>query len=113
VLSTTVADPGCVVRLKSLCSEWIGLSAMIVGPDDESGWVLDVDSSPAFIPELRLAVDVTPAPARDLEAINEIVTTALDLDGVSVVDPPYDALDCSARPPQSSDVAVDEPQTGA
>ena len=112
VLSTTVADPGCLNRLKSLCSDRIGLSAMIVGPDYESGWVLDVDSTPAFIPQLRLAVEVTPAPAGDLEAVNEIVATALDLDGVSVDDPPYDKLDCSSRPRQPSDVAVDEPQAG-
>jgi DNA-binding SARP family transcriptional activator len=100
VLSAGGADDRALSRLSSLCADRAGISAMFVaGPYGEYGCLLNVDSAPAYIPQLRLALEVTSLPAEELTALTEILETALDTEGVTVDDPPYSALESSTRPP--------------
>ncbi len=102
ILSTAPSDRHALIRLRSLCSMRRGVCAMVANPDEESNWMLDVDTDPAFVPQLRLALQPTPAPPEEVKAVTQIVNMALDLEGVTVDDPPYADLECSARPPGAS-----------
>lgn len=106
VLSTRGADDRTLNRLGSLCAARTGVSVMLLASHyGEYGYVLNVDSDPAYIPQLRLALELTSLPADDLAALTEIVETALDTEGVTADDPPYSELESSTRPPVTSTVA--------
>ncbi len=100
VLSARRADDRTLNRLRSLCTSGTGVSAMLVaGHHGEYGYLFNVDSDPAYIPQLRLALELTSLPAEDLAALTAIVETALDTEGVTVDDAPYSALESSTRTP--------------
>ena len=106
VLSASAADDRTLNRLRSLCASGAGVSAMLVaGGYGEYGYLFNVDSDPAYIPQLRLALELTSLPAEDLAALTEIVETALDTEGVTVDDAPYSVLESSTRTPVAGPVA--------
>ena len=100
ILSTTGADDRTLNRLSSLCASRTGVSAMLLaGHYGQFGYVLNVDSDPAYIPQLRLALALTSLHPEDLTALTDLVETALDTEGVTPADPPYSGLESSTRPP--------------
>lgn len=87
---TARAEP--LQRLVELCSGQSGLFAMVSAPASGAGWILDVDSDPALVPQLRLAVEPISAPAGWAGAVNELLEVAADMSDVGVDEPPYDQL---------------------
>lgn len=96
-------------RLTSLCTSGSGIYAMVVSPGDGPGWTLDVDSTPAVIPELRLAVEPFCAPPEWAGAIRQLVALANDTADVGVDDPPYDQLESGERTAARAPVETSPP----
>lgn len=92
VLLGRTAHAESLDRLLTLCSGQSGVFAMVSRPASGPGWVLDVDSVPALIPQLRLAVESISVPAGWAGAVNELLEVAAGVSDVGVDEPPYDQL---------------------
>jgi DNA-binding SARP family transcriptional activator len=103
-------------RLLALCSGQSGVFAMVSPPASGPGWVIDVESVPALVPHLRLAIEPIFAPAGWAGAVNELLEVAADMTDVGIDEPPYDQLQSGERPeikppstPSLSSNALDDP----
>jgi DNA-binding SARP family transcriptional activator len=92
------AHPESLDRLFTLCSGQSGVFAMVSRPASGPGWVLDVDSFPALVRQLRLAVEPISAPAGWVGAVSELLEVGADTADVGIDEPPYDQLQSGERP---------------
>lgn len=97
VLLPHSASSETLARLVSLCTEGPGICAMLASASSSPGWTLDVDSDPAIIPQLRLALEPLSPPPELVKSIRQLVTLAADNTDISVTDPPYDQLQSGQR----------------
>jgi DNA-binding SARP family transcriptional activator len=121
VLLGQTNPPDHLDRLVSLCSNSPGICAMIAGASGGPGWTVDVDSTQAMIPELRLAVDLISPPQEWAEAIDELLSLATSTTNIGADEPPYDRLESGIRPSVSvsqdtagrgdHETSPDEPET--
>jgi DNA-binding SARP family transcriptional activator len=98
VLLGPPAHPESLDRLLRLCSGRSGVFAMVSPAASGPGWVLDVDSVPALVPQLRLAVEPISTPAGWVGAVSELLEVAADMSDVGIDEPPYDQLQSAGRP---------------
>jgi DNA-binding SARP family transcriptional activator len=106
-----------VDRLVSLCSSGGGVCAIIASSSGGPGWILDVDSVPALLPELRLAVELISPPQEWTDAIDQLVSLATGAADIGADDPPYDRLESGTKtlvsiPPEPVEPGVGEASGG-
>ena len=98
VLLGRPAHPESLHRLVTLCSGQSGVFAMVSTPASGLGWVLDVETIPALVPQLRIAVEPMCPSAGWAGAVSELLEVAADMADIGVDEPPYDHLQSGERP---------------
>lgn len=92
VLLSQHTSPETLARLAELCTSGAGLCAMVVSPTEAPGWTLNIEATPAVIPQLRLALEPFSPPAGWTADVCRLVKLAAATTDVGVEDPPYNQL---------------------
>jgi DNA-binding SARP family transcriptional activator len=91
--------------LRSVCTEGV-VSALVAAASPDGRSTILTDADQVLVPNLRVAVEPTPIPNAEWDSICELVDVALDTNGATTEDPPYNALALSAEP---DDIQIDPP----